>query len=118
MTLRLTPANLIAAYDYLKTTAPFNKWKLPDADDLEFHITSDTDLYGHFEVSGSKRLPIIGASALRTKTTPHLLETVAHEMTHLKRFIDAGRRGLNHGPKFKALALSVCQAHGFDPKTF
>ena len=33
MTLRLTPDMLAAAYDFLRTTVPFSRWRLPEADD-------------------------------------------------------------------------------------
>jgi len=29
MTLRLTPDMLAAGYDFLRTTAPFQRWRLP-----------------------------------------------------------------------------------------
>lgn len=118
MTLRLTPQNIEDAYNYLKNTAPFNKWKLPDADDLEFHIVSDDRMFGHFEISSSKRLPIIAVSVSHVKDTLNLLGTIAHETVHLKRFLDDGKRGLNHGPKFKTLAAEVCRVHGWDKNHF
>lgn len=122
MTLRLTPLNLIAAYDYLKTTAPFNKWKLPHADDLEFHVTDHADRYGHILdfPDARKKYLIIAVSVIKTNTTCALLETIAHEMCHLKQRRDRGyrARGQGHGPTFKRLAKDVCRSHGFDPKTF
>jgi len=122
MTLRLTPQNLIAAYDYLKTTAPFNKWKLPDSDDLHFQITDHADRYGHLHSfpKASGKYQAIAISAINTKTTQQLLETMAHELCHLKHFMDSGykTRGYGHGPIFKALAKRVCAAHGFKYETF
>lgn len=118
MTLHLTHQNIEDAYNYLKNTAPFKKWRLPDADDLEFRVIHERKSFGHLEVSDSKKLPIIAVSAAHVKDTLNLLGTIAHETVHLKRFLDDGKRGLNHGPKFKALAVEVCRIHGWDPKHF
>lgn len=122
MTLRLTPHNLVAAYDYLKTTAPFNKWKLPHADGLEFRVTDHADRFGHMQdfPAHQNRCPVIAASAKMTTTTPVLLETIAHEMCHLKQYLDRGfRKGDHgHGPTFKRLAQAVCRSHGFNLSTF
>lgn len=119
MTLRLTPAALIAAYEYLRTTAPFNKWKLPDADDLEFKVTDCVDMHGHFQADNDGP-DAIAVSTITTKTTFKLMETMAHEMTHLKQRMDQGFRqnGYGHGQSFQALARRVCRAHGFDLRTF
>jgi hypothetical protein len=45
---------------------------------------------------------------------------MAHELCHLKHFMDSGykTRGYGHGPIFKALAKRVCAAHGFKYETF
>ena len=118
MRLKLTPQNIEDAYNYLKNTAPFNKWGLPDADDLEFRVVYAPKSFGHLEISNSKKLPIIAVSAAHVKDTLNLLGTIAHETVHLKRFMDDGKRGMNHGPKFKALAKVVCRVHGWDHKHF
>ena len=124
MSLRLTPRNLEAAYEYLITTAPFNKWKLPDADDLEFHVTSDKKRYGHLQaVTDTKYTKtanklVIALSGIHSKTTHTIMETMAHECCHLKRFLEGGHKAMTHGPRFKKLARAVCKAHGFDIRTF
>ena len=122
MTLRLTPRNPELAYEYLKNTAPFNKWKLPDADELEFQITDHADRYGHlhsFPVKSGK-YQIIAISAKNTTTTAQLMETMAHEICHLKQFMDMGfcKGGYTHGPIFKTMARNVCRVHGFNLAAF
>jgi hypothetical protein len=119
--LRLTPQSIIAAYEYLRTTAPFNKWKLPHSDELAFEVIPHTDRYGHLHSfpMRSGRHQTIGIS-IESKTTADLIETLAHEMIHLKQLMDQGyrKRGPTHGPSFKTLAKQVCRYHGFNLVTF
>lgn len=119
MTLRLTPAKLIAAYEYLRSTEPFNRLKLPDPDDLEFRVTSHVDRFGHFDDrDGKYPYPNISISAVHVRTGLMLLETAAHEMVHIARFVSGDRGWESHGPKFKRLAKQVCRVHGFKLETF
>lgn len=38
--LHLTLEMLEGAYEYLRTTPPFRRWKLPPGADIEFHVTT------------------------------------------------------------------------------
>jgi hypothetical protein len=124
LSLRLTPQNLIDAYNYLKNTAPFNKFGLPDADDVEFRVTHDPKLYGQYlyDLTSEPKKHRIDVSNALTKTTPVLVETMAHEMTHLHQRVSEcskrGRKSQSHGKPFQNLAKRVCRAHGFNLKTF
>lgn len=122
MSLRLTPATLEGAYEYLRTTAPFNKWRLPEADGIAFEVTGHDDRYGHHQSwpSRSRKHEVIAISNTNTKTSAALIETMAHEMCHLQSRILFGyrKRGQGHGPRFRELARAVCRNHGFDLKTF
>lgn len=124
MTLRLTPQNIEDAYNYLKNTAPFNKWKLPDSDDVEFRVVHDPKLYAQYvyDLESTPHKHRIDISNALTKTTPVLMETMAHEMAHLRQRVSEcckpGRKSKSHGKPFKELAEKICRAHGFNPKTF
>src|SRR5579885_3369664 len=113
MTLRLTPQNLEDAYEYLRATAPFNKWGLPHADDVEFRVTHDPKLYGQYiyDLQSEPKKHRIDVSNALTKTTPILMETMAHEMTHVhQRVSECSKRGLkskSHGKPFQTLAKRV-----------
>lgn len=111
MGLHLTPAMLEQAYSYLLTTPPFNKWKLPAVDDVEFHVTWHGDMYGDCSIPARIRI-----SACRSSMTHKLVETMAHEMIHLHLMRTDARA--HHGARFKRCAAMVCRKHGFDPKTF
>lgn len=115
MKLHPTPEMLERAYDYLRATMPFRKWKLPDPDEVEFHVTRTLTERGHerkyrthFE---------IGVSAACMSTTDALMRVMAHEMVHVRCDM-LGERGNGHGGSYPKLAAQVCAYHGFDVKLF
>jgi hypothetical protein len=114
MTLRLTPDMLAAGYDFLRATLPFSKWRLPESDDLGFHVVRDSSLSADFGVE--RDIPFIRVSEASNGHTSTLLASLAHEMIHLRQHL-TGDREL-HGPRFKRMAARVCAIHGFDPKIF
>ena len=110
--LKLTPEVLRAAYAYLDETQPFAAWNLPDPDDVKFVVGSAKDIFGNAD--WTKRT--IWISRRRVGCTRVLFETVAHEMVHF--YADrAGEKHL-HGPLFLKAARQVCEAHGFDYRSF
>lgn len=114
MTLRLTPDMLAAAYDFLRTTNPFKSWRLPESDALGFHVVRQPELSAAFGVE--KGIPFIRVSEIHNGHAATLLATLAHEMIHLRQYLTGDRE--HHGPRFKRMAVRICRAHGFDPKTF
>ena len=113
--LHPTPEMLRAAYTYLQTTSPFRRWKLPPADEVEFHVTRNKDKAGECESSGGHE-PVIRISSRLIGRTLSLMETVAHEMVHLH--LDRNGVRSHHGAAFRRCAAQVCRRHGFDPKLF
>lgn len=119
MALRLTHENLPAAYEYLRACEPFCRWKLPHADELEFRVTRHGDRFGHFRAEKGGKWPEFSVSENMVTTTALLLETLGHEMIHLKEHVDGVKwRGGDHGPQFLRVARSVCRIHGFDLEAF
>ena len=118
MSLPLTPENLRAAYDFLCTTAPFNKWNLPEGDDVTFKVSRSRTTAALLTYWGD-RTELTVSSALNGHTDT-LLSSVAHEMIHLhERQCGIKSTGENaHGRAFRKWAAQVCDAHGFDPKIF
>lgn len=114
VTLRLTPDVLAAAYDFLRTTDPFRRMKLPEADDIGFHVVSDQDIFADFVVENG--VPIIRVSAANNGHTVTLLAAIAHEMKHLHQHMTGDRE--THGHRFKRFAARCCAIHGFDPLAF
>ena len=117
--MRLTHEALEGAYNFLKACRPFHRWKLPDADDLEFRVTRHKDRFGHFDDRDGKfPFPNIAISEIHVKDCRGLLEVMAHELVHVALFRAGDGHWEDHGRAFKAKAKTVCKEFGFDPKTF
>lgn len=114
MKLSLTPRMLEAAYEYLRCTLPFRRWKLPDGEKIEFWVTACKGRYGYLENTGE--VVRIAVSATRVESTTDLITTMAHEMIHLRENC-LGKQPA-HGRRFQSMADRVCRIHGFDRETF
>lgn len=112
MTLHLTPDLIEAVYELLRATPPFRRWKLPHADDVEFHVIKSGAIDGDCAYDGDRFT--IRLSADRHSMLASTIATMAHEMCHMRYPRDRA----HHGKLFKRLAAQVCAVHGFDPKTF
>lgn len=113
MALHLTPALLEAAYELLRVTPPFKRWKLPHADDVEFHVSRHRDKFGDYCDSCRMRV-----SANTNKELNTIIATVAHEMVHAHLHHIGFRSWETHGPRFNKLAAQVCRAHGWQLEGF
>lgn len=118
--LHLTPEILRAAYEYLRATPPFNRWGLPPADEVEFHVTRHVDRRGDWNCYQKKSGGghIIRISSVYIGRTDSLMEAMAHEMVHARCEILGDKTSAPHGGNFKRLAASVCRRHGFDVRQF
>lgn len=121
MTLPLTPETLEAAYEFLKTTPPFNRWNLPDGEDVRFTVGKfRRDEFGRYQWDGTRHTINMSANAIGHTST--LLRKLAHEVIHLyleemgweSRKVDED----THNTAFRKFAAVVCRHHGWDPKEF
>ena len=112
MTLPLTSETLRAAYDYLRTTPPFSRWKLPASYEVAFKVGRQNDVRGahHYKYDDQSHEVII--SEVCVGRTDSLLATMAHEMIHVHQ------QHAKHGAEFKRFAKAVCKRHGFDLQLF
>lgn len=112
--LRISPDMLDRAYDYLSASRPFRAWRLPPADEVEFHVTRHADVIGTCQQVGSRW--IISISEAKVGTTHLLMQTMAHEMIH----VYLQRKGIrrDHGADFIRCARRVCRSHGFQIREF
>lgn len=115
MSLRLTTPMLESAYEFLRTTLPFRRWKLPSGSRVKFRVTRHPHKSGECveQDDGKTAINISGACVGHADT---LLLIMAHEMVHLHLFAH-GVRAL-HGSDFKRCAKIICRHHGFDEKQF
>jgi hypothetical protein len=115
MTLPLTPDLLRATYDLLCETPPFNKWNLPDSEDVEFRVVRDRNRYAWHSLVGTKHT--IAVSSLNVGFAVSLIRVMAHEMVHVhERRSSCSATG--HSAAFKRWGAQVSKYHGFDPKDF
>jgi len=116
VTLPLTPDTLRAAYDFLNSTPPFNRWNLPDGEDVIFKVVRDRTYQGWYRKIGKRHA--IGISRHFIGQTDPLIRVMGHEMVHLhEEHARALGRG-EHSAAFRKWADQVCRIHGFDPKLF
>lgn len=118
MTLPLTPHVLAAAYEYIRATAPFKSWRLPEAEAVEFCVTNHRDREGDHCVYQRTTEHIIRVSSYAITTTPALMIVMAHEMIHERQEIARTARRGGHNAEFHRLAKRVCKVHGWDARLF
>ena len=116
MTLRLTPEILEGAYEFLRATPPFNRWKLPPADEVQFRVMHSREWMGQYTYAAGEH--VIDISSRLVGHTGTLIETMAHEMTHLALQESGQADKSEHGERFERCAARVARLHGFDPKRF
>lgn len=118
MSFHVTPANLVSAYELLRTTPPFRGWRLPHPDDVAFKVCRRTDIGARIVLIPDKP-PSIEVSSKAASTLPVLLRYMAHEMVHLHEHISGDMRGdCMHGQGYRRRATRVCAVHCFDPMEF
>jgi hypothetical protein len=116
--LHLTPAMLEAAYELLRATSPFRRWKLPEPDDVEFRVTREKNLCGTCH-RNEKLVWCIAISTDRVGRLDNLIRVLAHELIHIREEdYYPNRQDVQHSAVFVQLAAQVCRHHGFDEKLF
>lgn len=122
--MHITPDICCAAYDYLRSTPPFKRWKLPPGEQVSFIVTKqqkpvgqeqtvacvDHDKHGDFRIQVS----------LWNDATDLLMMTLAHEMCHMRQAQLKGFTASPYGHKkdFQKLADQVCKYHRFNRNYF
>lgn len=120
MTLPLTAGTLSAAYEYLRSTPPFSKWKLPPSQVVKFSVGNFKRDYGSYTWDGKQHTIALSSNAIGQTST--LFRYLAHEMIHLdlEEKGEESRTGGKdtHNAAFRKRAVQVCKYHGFDLKAF
>ena len=116
--MKPTPDACAAAYDCLRSFAPFKGWKLPSGEEVEFIVTRDPSKYGahsHYICRDEHIIEISDACNGHLNT---LMFTMAHEMVHLHQKRAKLVTKAEHNADFKRRAKSVCRELGWDEKAF
>lgn len=120
MALRITPDMMVEAYNFLKTTPPFSGWKLPDSDEVGFHVVPDPNTSADFVIEGDNSMHIRVSSAIPIHANT-LLMLVAHELIHMYQSMHKlakNKSALMHNADFKRRAKRICAVHGWDESLF
>ncbi len=116
MSLHITPEIIRTAYEYLRSTMPFKRWKLPIADEVEIRVIIHKTLLGQWCKTSHH---IIKINNKYIGTTLNLLQTIAHEMIHIAQDIaKKDSKNIEHNKDFYRRLSLVAKYHGFDPKWF
>lgn len=109
----ITEKSVRDIYKLLKSLPPFNTWKLPSDKQIVFKVIEKYNCMGEMHMKPFKM--VIGANHHDHFET--LVTTIAHEMVHLKLYIDKDKSYRRHGVAFRALTAEIGSIFGFDRKT-
>ena len=115
--MKITKDVISHAYELLRHCEPFDKWNLPEPEDVQFKVAKSKSCYGWHNTRSQKKHTIAISKNLLS-SIPFLIEIVAHEMIHMHMSHSHITDTSDHGPAFKAFAAQVCKIHHFDPKAF
>lgn len=111
--MKVTAQTLRAVYTLLRTLPPFKRWKLPTADNVIFEVLKrDKD---HASLEHGK-YPVVSVNPHTHNTLLHVVESVAHEIAHMRQRKFDG--GMTHNKRFQKIALQICNSLGLDPQRF
>ena len=112
--LQINRKTMVAVYEMLCEFPPYNRWQLPKSKDVKFEAKIIKEAYGYYD---SDPHTIIISKNLNP-TLHDLVNTMAHEMVHM-RLNDSGFKSWDlHSFKFKKVAKQVCDRLGFNEKEF
>lgn len=118
----VTPGRIRAVYRMLQTFPPFSRWALPHPEVVACRLVDDLNTLGGYNRTpgGTHVLEINPHTIL---TLGQLVETVAHEMAHMRQEIVGRRPAIKspndqHNREFYRLARLICRDLGFDPARF
>lgn len=117
MTIHITTEMVETAYELLRLSPPFKRWRLPHPDEIAFHVTA---IKGRAQADhthdGTRH--IIRINPTRHHTLTSMVATLAHEMVHMREYEMGLRADVLHGATFQRMADQVCRYHSFDRGQF
>lgn len=115
--MNVQPRHVRAAYAMLRELPPFDRWRLPRAEEIKFEITLEPSVHAEYQ---SMRRHVIRVNADTHTTLEQLLASVAHEMVHLRQELRGllPAKGDGHNAAFRRMRKTVCHSLGFDVQSF
>ncbi len=115
MSLPLTPDILAGCYEFLRTTPPYCRWKLPEADQVAFGVNRNRVTMGTHQAGDTHTIEVSEAICGHTST---LVWLIGHEMIHLAQALAGHQTRAMHNADFRRRAKLACRYHGWDEKIF
>jgi len=109
--MKITEDNIRVIYECLLQLQPFKEWDLPPSKDIDFEVNNDKEVMGTYTPDPH----CICISKARHSHFDTVCRTMAHEMCHLKMYLDGDEYEL-HDRKFDTLVKSIAKHFGFDEK--
>lgn len=113
--MHLTPESLAAMYDCIRAFPPYSKWKLPDSEDVEFHVSAFRNRNGDYS-------PDPHTIRLSMHSTDHIgkaLEIMAHEMLHMAQHLQRLETpNTMHNSEFRRAWTKIARMYGWDAKAY
>ena len=116
MALTITPSHVEAVYECLRAFEPWRGLKLPEAEEIEFHVRNRRDIYAEYRHNGTAHQIKLSTALIGTFQT--LAETVGHEMLHLAQAEKGTATASEHNAEWRALARKACRVMGWDERAF
>lgn len=110
MTTIILEEHIKATYIYLRSIAPFNTWDLPPASKVLFELLDDYEFMGEFDVEPL----VIRLSPLRQCTLENMLKTTAHELVHMKLYLEGKTHYDKHDMTFRKYMRQINELYGWD----
>jgi len=111
MTTMLINENTVRiTYDMLRKMPPFNTWNLPPPHKIIFEVNTDPTICGEFDVE-----PLtMRISTHHQETFTNMMRTVAHEMVHMKLYLEGKTHYDKHDKTFRKLMFDFNDLYGYD----
>jgi sortase (surface protein transpeptidase) len=97
-------------YKYLRSMPPMMDWNLPPAHKIIFQVDDDPEVMGSMNVEPIK----IHLSTYHQETFNNLVRTLAHEMVHLKLYLDGKSNYDHHDKTFRKYMSKFNEVMGYD----
>jgi hypothetical protein len=110
--LPLTPERLAGVYEMLRSFPPFCRWRLPHFSEVKFHVAKTDQWHAAWWIDGDRHN--VEVSEKKHGRIDSLIESMAHEMIHIRQRVNKTETKGEHNAEYKRLAKQVCKAFGFD----
>lgn len=109
--MKITEDSIRIIYECLIQLHPFNTWKLPPSRKIDFEVVNDKELMGSYTPDPH----CICISKARHSHYDTVCRTMAHEIVHLKMYLDGFQYEL-HDKNFDKLKKQIADEFGYDFK--